>query len=855
MPAWIRACALAVVLGVACASAAIAQPQELARRAEAEFDVGHGAEAVALWRQALSGHRAAGDAQGELRVLLRLGTTLGLLGRHAEASAVLAEALPLARRSGAAALENEVLARLADSASRARNDELAITANRELLARAEASGDAATAAVAAARLGQALLATGRSQAAATAFRRAAELFAANRARANEAAALRYLGDALLRQEDYVGANDAYRRATGVAVEAAEPGLQAEAMHGSGLALYLLGDYPSATQTLKDAIGVARRSGQGATEASALMTLGNVEYFRGRTTDAIAGYDAALQAAGRLKDPALEGKALGNLGLAWMQAGQYDRSADYFERAAANSRARGDRLDEARALGNFGAQLIRQGRYADAIGRLSRSSELARETGSRRAEAVALRNLGFAQLRNGQAGESEASLRRAIALQEALREQAKAIDSFNLSLFETQRDAYSTLQAALVAQNRPNDALQVAESGRARSLADLLAHRGGAAVAPAPSLETIRDFARARRVTLVEFSFVPADEALYAWVVRPDGTIHFRRTELKVRGGAVEAALESLVRDARASLGAVVPRDVPGPRPGADGRDDLLSVFHQLLIAPVVEWWPTSPDEVVVLVPQGPLFLLPFAALRDARGRMLIDSHALLVVPSIQTLVQLAGKRAPPGGRAFVAGNPAMSDIRLGPKGSRVVRFEPLPGAEREAIAVAALLDTRPLIGREFTKAALFQSAPSARVIHLATHGSAEDLRGSGVAGALVLAAGERDDGLLTTPEIMELRLQADLVVLSACNTGLGSIGSDGVIGVARAFIAAGAHSVVVSLWSVPDQPTAELMQDFHRRVASAPNKAIALRDAMLAMRAKDPNPLSWAGFMLVGASE
>ena len=154
-----------------------------------------------------------------------------------------------------------------------------------------------------------------------------------------------------------------------------------------------------------------------------------------------------------------------------------------------------------------------------------------------------------------------------------------------------------------------------------------------------------------------------------------------------------------------------------------------------------------------------------------------------------------------------------------------------------------------------TKAAILKRLPSADVIHLATHRTAEDLRGDGAPGALVLTATDRDDGLLTTSELMGLQLQADLVVLSACNTGLGNVRSEGVIGLSRDFLAAGARSVVVSLWSVQDQPTAEMMQDFYRGLATAPNNAAGLRQAMLNTRAKRADPLLWAGFILVGASD
>ena len=136
-----------------------------------------------------------------------------------------------------------------------------------------------------------------------------------------------------------------------------------------------------------------------------------------------------------------------------------------EQVLEEARKSNDRALEGRALGNLATQAIELRRYAEAIEPLQRSRELSQSLGYRRGEAIALRNLGYAQLKNGQAAAAEASLREAIALQEALRSQTAASDRFNVSLFETQRDAHRTLQAALVAQNRPEAALVAAEQGR------------------------------------------------------------------------------------------------------------------------------------------------------------------------------------------------------------------------------------------------------------------------------------------------------------------------------------------------------------------------------------------------------
>jgi CHAT domain-containing protein len=106
----------------------------------------------------------------------------------------------------------------------------------------------------------------------------------------------------------------------------------------------------------------------------------------------------------------------------------------------------------------------------------------------------------------------------------------------------------------------------------------------------------------------------------------------------------------------------------------------------------------------------------------------------------------------------------------------------------------------------------------------------------------------------TVDEILQLRLQANLVVLSACDTGQGRITGDGVIGLSRALITAGSSSVVVSLWSVPDAPTAELMTEFYRQMQQGQDQAQALRQAMLKTMQTHPEPKDWAAFTLIGAA-
>lgn len=178
-----------------------------------------------------------------------------------------------------------------------------------------------------------------------------------------------------------------------------------------------------------------------------------------------------------------------------------------------------------------------------------------------------------------------------------------------------------------------------------------------------------------------------------------------------------------------------------------------------------------------------------------------------------------------------------------------------------------------MIGAEATKTAILERISDAGLVHFATHGLLETGLLTDIPGAIAVAQSDgggtppiplagtnrtirfSDNGLITTKDLLTLRLQAELVVLSACNTGGGDLSGDGVTGLSRAFIAAGVPSLIVSLWSVPDALTVELMTVFYEAWLRHGDKAQALRQAMLATRDRYPNPINWAAFTLIGESE
>jgi CHAT domain-containing protein len=263
---------------------------------------------------------------------------------------------------------------------------------------------------------------------------------------------------------------------------------------------------------------------------------------------------------------------------------------------------------------------------------------------------------------------------------------------------------------------------------------------------------------------------------------------------------------------------------------------LSQKLHAKLIAP----FSTLLDKPrLVIVAHSLLHYVPLAALHDG-SRYLIDQYALRLLPSASVLKYL--KTATPGRPTGVLafGNPDLGDPRLD-----------LQHAQEEAQAVTRMVpQSKALLRKDANESAFRLYAPGFRFLHFATHG--EFRAEAPLESALLLARDEKSDGALTVGKLYSIQLDADLVTLSACETGLGKIASgDDVVGLTRGFLYAGASTIVASLWKVDDQATADLMRTFYRDMSKG-DKQEALRRAQQAARDKYPHPYYWAAFQLIG---
>ncbi|MCL1467825.1 CHAT domain-containing protein [Argonema galeatum] len=607
------------------------------------------------------------------------------------------------------------------------------------------------------------------------------------------------------------------------------------------------------------------------EADRLLQQGIEQFQTSQFEAALQSWQQALTIYREIKDRKVEGNALGNLGEAYRNLGDYPKAIEYYQQSLAISREIKDRQGEGTLLGNLGNAYYSLGDYPKAIEYQQQSLAILREIKDRLGEGKSLNNLGFTLFKSGNLAAAETTLNNAIEVYESLR--GGLNDAQKVSIFEDQSRSYRTLQQVLIAQNKTDTALEIAERGRARAFVELLAKKLTSnpqetlpTASLKPTITQLKKIAQQQKSTLVQYSIIYDDfqiqgkqqwkqSELYIWVIKPTGEVTFRRSDLKPLWQKQNTTLADLVTTSRESIGVRGRGLFVSARVEGVNQTEKLQQLHQLLIQPIADLLPTDPNARVTFVPQDELFLVPFVALLDAQGKYLIEKHTILTAPSIQVLDLTHQQRQLVSGKdILIVGNPNMPSIA--PKfGETPQKLPSLPGSEAEAKTIAQLFNTQALTGNDATKLAILQLLPKARIIHLATHGLLDDFTGLGIPGAVALAPSGNDNGLLTSSEILDLKLHAELVVLSACDTGRGKLTGDGVIGLSRSLISAGVPSVIVSLWSVPDAPTAALMAEFYQNLQKMPDKAQALRQAMLKVMKSNPEPKNWAAFTLIGEAE
>ena len=441
-------------------------------------------------------------------------------------------------------------------------------------------------------------------------------------------------------------------------------------------------------------------------------------------------------------------------------------------------------------------------------------------------------------------------------------------NLSISLFETNSRTFHRLQDCLYNLGDCASALEFAEQSRARTLGEILLQRKGGQLGMALTsplkLEQVGRIIESVDTTVVFMSYTGA--RILAWVFTPvQGTVVTNWFQVELEDDHFDG--KSLDQFLRYTLAEKLIDDSVEMYSDCSYDDSppltkLYQVFGETLVTVLEQFSDEGSGAVkdVILVPDSYINLTPVVALLNkASHKFLGDRFCFRIMPSLLTLSILSQQNqvvvsVPEESRSFcIVGNPTIPTFKYQ---GETWNLGKLPYATQEAEAVAHILKATPTLHEQATKMVVLSMISGAKVIHLATHGSASAgfLGFAGLGSSRSGSVSDEKLVLLYPEEIEKLSISPALVVLSSCDSGRGTMKADGIQGMARAFIVAGAQAVLTTLWRVPDESAAVFMKFFYQYMMDGFKGSRALRKAILSIRSfqKYSRYIHWSGYQLTG---
>lgn len=558
-------------------------------------------------------------------------------------------------------------------------------------------------------------------------------------------------------------------------------------------------------------------------------------------------------------PGLKSSSYAGLGMSSSILGRHDDAVNYAELALqeaaslTDEQARNNQL--AIALFYQGHFLRRLGKHREAVICYKKAIALYEKNEFRFFVYKAYEGCFLALMTLGENHEASKTLEKAVSLLEAFRRKIIEEDRRS-SFFDTEQEFYdAAIEFEWTRLHRSAEAFNISESSRARSLLDtqrrpakVLKHGNDISLqmrytSQPLGLEEIQD-KLPEKVKVVHYAVLP--DKVITWVI---GRKLFDGKAVKIAGTALERKITRFIT--------LLSGDVTVSSKSNEGQDRkiLAEELYDVLIHPVKHL--LSDAHLICFVPDKELNLLPFAALSSREtGQYFIEEHSFVVSPSSTTFIfsyeSAQARKSLSGEKLLLVGDPQLN----------------LSAVKREVRILATLYPNHSsiLIGAEAKESAFRREAQTSDIIHIASHALANER--SPLLSKLLFAPDttepaedEGHDGALHAYELYELgSFRAQLVVLAACQTGSGKFWrGEGVMSLARPFLRAGVPTVIVSLWNVDSERTADLMTKFHefRKTYNLP-VAEALREAQLDLLRRTPQlderGLTWAAFVATGSS-
>ena len=652
-----------------------------------------------------------------------------------------------------------------------------------------------------------------------------------------------------------------------------------------------GEHFTAKEYGEKAIAIAQKIGKKTrTEFMCYDLLGEISRVNGEYVKAKEYKEKALEIAQEIGDRKLEAPCYASIAKILLSGNdhEYVKAKEFQEKALAIAQEIGDKETEAKCYVLLGAlSLIRGVPGKDIVKAkhyLERALVLRRETGSKEGEANIHMYISGICLLEGNFPEAKLHCLACIKQGELFRSFLNGDDQ--IAYFDSISSVFQFISYMLCFSGNPHEGLYTEEIGRARALEDLMSAQysieNEIPVSPETWVGIEKIMKKESNCVCLYISYFK--HIITLLVVKADNQVIAKQVDITdyFAGKGSESRVDDFFcSDIYRKVRCLAPElcedrswfssNVQQERKGEpsqgnsptaarlcseedeniDDQQPILTLAdgYKMIMAPVAHEF-DKPE--IIIVPYRSFFKVPFAALKDERGRCLSQSFRIRIAPSLTTLQLIQDSPSDYHSQtgALIVGDPDVGEVLYKENLHRIKR---LPSAGEEAKMVGELIGTQPLLGKQATKQMVLQRINSLSLIHFACHGDTER-------GEIILASPpltdrkpNEKDYLLTMGKISKVRLRAKLVVLSCCHSAQGQICSEGVVGIARAFIGSGARSVLVALWAIQDEATKHFMSCFYKHLVRGESASESLYQAMKWMREnKFSDVEQWAPFMLVG---
>ena len=729
-------------------------------------------------------------------------------------------------------------------------------------------------------------------------------------RAREGAAYCNLGCAYCSLGDFKEAIDYQKKYLSIAIDQGRKNEEGNAYGNLGNAYQGLSDYKQAIEHHNKRLTIAKELGQRHREGSAYGNLGNAYRCLGDFNQAIEYHEKHLFIAKEMQERDKEGRACGNLGkdyfglgdfeqvikfhkkqlsiaielgqrdeegLAYVglgnahhSLGDFEQAIEYHKRHLSIAIELGHRAGEGGAYGYLGNAYCELGDLEQAIEYRKKSFHIAKELGQKYNEAALCHNLGRDFQLLGVLHEALDYYQSSVKRFDDVRVLLQSDDVLKISFRDAHQESYTALWKILVRLSRTDEALCVAEQGRAQSLADLMKVQYDSALLACDSFkgkEAIFDISSDLSAQTVFVAL--AGKSVFFWIICNERSVQFRQKNVDAedsitfleglrKGVFKENKISARVACEDRSLDELRNRLSPCQEYSqntktSNYKTNCLRLFHEYFIGPIAD---LLEGEELIIVPDGPLCLAPYAAFLDDESNYLSQSTRTRILPSLTSLKLIANSAQDYHKKSGVllVGDPCLAKF-TNLLGKPI--FFPLPCARKEVEMIGEMLGIPPLTGKEATKEEVLRRIGSVALVHIAAHGDME-------AGEIALAPNptatsnirNEKDFMLKMADVQAVQLRARLVVLSCCHSARGRVTPEGVVGIGRAFLGAGARSVLVSLWAIDDEATMEFMLSFykHLRDGNCASVHVAVNRARKSLRESEKFGAVkyWAPFVLIG---